>query len=109
MNSVRFLILLLVMSLASGAAFAQTPALDSDAAPHVDLSAAQKQTVYQSISNLQKNNAAPPGFRATIGAIVPDGVQLEPVPATPLSELNSGLAVGDRYRARSLKVSSSLT
>jgi hypothetical protein len=62
MNSVRFLILLLVMSLASGAVFAQTPALDSDAVPHVDLSAAQKQTVYQSIRNLQKNNARSRAF-----------------------------------------------
>jgi hypothetical protein len=57
----------------------KTPLLDSEAARHVELTAAQKQTVFQSISKTQKNNAAPTGFRATVGAL---GVSLTPVPAT---------------------------
>jgi hypothetical protein len=65
-----------------GGSFAQTPTLDSGNAPHIDLTAAQKQTVYQSVSNTQKNNAAPTGFRATVGALVPSEVGLAPVPAT---------------------------
>jgi Protein of unknown function (DUF1236) len=63
-------------------AFAQTPALDSGAGPQVVLTAAQKQILYQSISNTQKNTAAPTGFKATVGAQVPNGVGLVPVPAT---------------------------
>jgi hypothetical protein len=59
----------------TGVAFAQTPLLGG-AAPHVDLTAVQKQTVYQSISKTQKNSAAPTGFRATVGALVPEGVSL---------------------------------
>jgi hypothetical protein len=49
---------------------------------HVDFTTAQKQTVYQSIAKTQKNNAAPVGFRAAVGALVPSGVEPAPVPAT---------------------------
>ena len=70
------------LALMCGAAFAQTPAADSAAAPRIDLSNAQKQTIYQSISRTQKNNAAPTGFRPAIGAPMPEAVTLAPVPAT---------------------------
>jgi hypothetical protein len=73
---------LIALCFAAGAAFAQTPALDSGAGPQVALTAAQKQIIYQSISNTQKNNAAPADFRATVGARVPEGVTLVPVSAT---------------------------
>jgi Protein of unknown function (DUF1236) len=82
MNSIRFLTLVAFLHLSGVAAFAQTPLLDSGAAPHVDLTSVQQQTVYQSISKTQKNNAAPTGFRAAVGALVPNGVSLAPVPAT---------------------------
>jgi hypothetical protein len=82
MNAARFLFLIIVLSLTGGAVFAQTPALDAGVAPHINLTAAQKQTVYQSIRKTQKNNAAPIGFRATIGAIVPAAITLTPVPET---------------------------
>jgi hypothetical protein len=82
MNPVRLLISLAALSIAASVVFAQTPALDSGAAPHVVLTAAQKQTIYQSISKTRKNSAAPTGFRATVGAPVPDGIALTPVPAT---------------------------
>ena len=82
MGFVRLLTPFIVLCFAMGAVFAQTPALDSAAGPQVVLTAAQKQILYQSISNTQKNNAAPAGFRATVGAAVPDGVGLVPVPAT---------------------------
>ena len=81
MRSIRLLILFAILHFPMVAS-AQTPLLDSGAAPHVDLTAVQKQTVYQSISKTQKNNAAPTGFRATVGALVPDSVSLAPVPAT---------------------------
>jgi Protein of unknown function (DUF1236) len=61
---------------------AQTPAADSAAGPALDLSAAQRQTIYQSVSATQKNNPAPPGFRVAVGAVVPDGIELKPIPAT---------------------------
>jgi hypothetical protein len=82
MHLIRFLTLVIILRLSMAAAFAQTPLLDSGAAPHVDLTAVQMQTVYQSISKTQKNNAAPTGFRATVGALVPAGVSLAPVPPT---------------------------
>jgi len=82
MGPVPLLTLFAMVYFAAGAGFAQTPALDSGAGPHVDLTTAQKQIVYQSISKTQKNNAAPTGFRATVGALVPDGVGLAPIPAT---------------------------
>jgi hypothetical protein len=78
----RFFASLLVLSLAPVAVTAQTPALDSGAPAHVDFTIAQKQTLYQSISKTQKNNAAPVGFRAAVGALAPSGVELAPVPLT---------------------------
>lgn len=65
-----------------GVATAQTPGTDSGAGPALQLSAEQKQTIYESVSATQKNNPAPPGFRATIGAQVPDTIELQPIPAT---------------------------
>ena len=82
MNSIRLVTVLASLYLVTAAVFAQTPTLDSGDAPYIDLTAAQRQTVYQSISKTQKNNAAPTGFRATVGALVPNGVGLAPVPAT---------------------------
>ena len=82
MNPARLLFPVIVLSLTGGVVFAQTPALDAGVAPHINLTAAQKQTVYQSIRKTQKNNAAPIGFRATIGAIVPAAITLTPVPET---------------------------
>jgi Protein of unknown function (DUF1236) len=82
MNPARLLVVIIVLSLTGGRLFAQTPALDAGVAPHINLTAAQKQTVYQSIRKTQKNNAAPIGFRATIGAIVPAAITLTPVPET---------------------------
>jgi hypothetical protein len=61
---------------------AQTPALDSGALADVEFTTAQKQTLYQSISETQKNNAAPVGFRAAVGARAPSGLELVPVPVT---------------------------
>jgi hypothetical protein len=81
MGVVRLLAPLAVLCLATGAMFAQTPALDSASGRKVDLTVAQQQILYQSVSNTQKNNAAPTGFRATIGAQVPGGIVLVAVPA----------------------------
>jgi hypothetical protein len=63
-------------------ASAQTPAADSAAGPALELTAAQKQTIYQSVSATQKNNPAPTGFRAAVGAQVPDAIELQPISAT---------------------------
>jgi uncharacterized protein DUF1236 len=60
---------------------AQIPA-DSGTAPALDLSPEQKQTIYQSVSSTQKNSPAPTGFRAAVGAHVPDAIELKPMPAT---------------------------
>jgi hypothetical protein len=65
---------------------AQTPAQDSASAPRVQLSTAQIQAIYQSITKTQKNDAAPTGFRAAVGATVPESVTLMPIP-TSVAEL----------------------
>jgi hypothetical protein len=65
---------------------AQTPAQDSASAPRVQLSTAQIQAIYQSITKTQKNDAAPTGFRAAVGATVPESVTLMPIP-TLVAEL----------------------
>ena len=55
--------------------------------PSLGLSESQRQAIYQSISNRQaKKDTAPEGFRAAVGAHVPDSIELEPLPKA-VSEL----------------------
>jgi hypothetical protein len=55
--------------------------------PSLELSESQRQAIYQSISNRQaKKDTAPVGFRAAVGAHVPDSIELEPLPKA-VSEL----------------------
>jgi hypothetical protein len=82
MDSNRFCASLFVLSLATVAATAQNPRPDSGALAYIEFTTAQKQTVYQSVAETRKNNAAPVGFRAAVGAVVPNGVELMPVPKT---------------------------
>ncbi len=53
---------------------------NSGALTYIDFTTEQKQAVYQSVAETRKNNAAPVGFRAAVGAVVPNGVELAPVP-----------------------------
>jgi Protein of unknown function (DUF1236) len=46
------------------------------------LTPAERIAIYQSVTQTQKNNAAPIGFRATVGAHVPDTVELKPLSDT---------------------------
>jgi Protein of unknown function (DUF1236) len=49
--------------------------------PNLQLSASQKQTIYQGLTGPQaKNNPEPVGFRAAAGAQVPEAIKLEPLP-----------------------------
>jgi hypothetical protein len=49
--------------------------------PNLELSPSQGEAIYQSISNRQaKKDTAPVGFRAAVGAHVPDSIKLEPLP-----------------------------
>jgi len=81
--SIQLVALLLVaLSIATGTATAQNPALDGSTEQRLDTTHAQREVIYQSISKAQKNNAAPTGFRAAVGAVVPNGITLAPVPAT---------------------------
>jgi hypothetical protein len=40
----------------------------------------QKVLIYQSVSALHKNSAAPPGFRPAVGTQIPAGIDLQPMP-----------------------------
>src|SRR4051812_24949898 len=49
---------------------------------NLKLTAAQKQTIYSSISNQKQKETAPPTFQATVGAVVPGSVELQSLPKT---------------------------
>lgn len=82
MGLIRVFIQVVALLIATGAASAQNPALDGSTEQRLDTTHGQRQIIYQSISKAQKNNAAPTGFRAAVGAVVPNGITLAPVPAT---------------------------
>ena len=69
-------------------AFAQqpTPGQNQDVilrnSPELQLTPAQKQTIYTSISNRPEKETAPPNFRAAVGEIVPPPIGLQPLPRT---------------------------
>jgi hypothetical protein len=52
------------------------------AVPSLKLTAAQKQTIYASISSQKKQETAPPTFRVAVGAVVPPSVELQALPKT---------------------------
>src|SRR5215472_10028065 len=59
-----------------------TPSDSATSTRALELTAAERLAIYQSVTQTKKNNAAPVGFRATVGAHVPDSVQLEPLSDT---------------------------
>jgi hypothetical protein len=74
-----------------GAAVAQAPPHDagvgpapsSDAGAKVfELTPAERLAIYQSVTQTGKNSAEPIGFRATVGAHVPDSIELKPLSDT---------------------------
>jgi hypothetical protein len=77
---------------ASAVAGAQAPPKDAGTGPapadsatkarSLELTPAERLAVYQSITQTHKNNASPIGFRATVGAHVPDSVELKPLSDT---------------------------
>src|ERR1700754_1354837 len=52
------------------------------AVPSISLNAAQKQTIYSSISSQKQRETEPPTFRAAVGAVVPNSIELQPLPKT---------------------------
>ena len=76
----------------SATAGAQAPPHDAGIGPgpsergaatrSIELTPAERLAIYQSITQTHKNNAAPIGFRATVGARVPDTVELRPLSDT---------------------------
>jgi hypothetical protein len=82
-------ILLIALSATAGA---QAPPKDAGTGPApsdsatatraLELTSAERLAIYQSITQTHKNNAAPVGFRATVGAHVPDTVELKPLSDT---------------------------
>jgi len=58
------------------------PSTDPASTTDLQLSPAQKQTIYTSIRNLNIKNEAPADFQPIIGAVLPAEVKLEPMPKT---------------------------
>ena len=58
-------------------------AADIKPPPPIELSAAQRQLIYSSLSKqTHVSRAAPPEFAASVGAVVPQAVELAPLPDT---------------------------
>jgi hypothetical protein len=54
------------------------------AVPALKLTPEQKQTIYASISSQKQKETAPADFRAAVGAVVPQSVELQALPKTIL-------------------------
>ena len=74
------LVLMGVILVSPNLALAQTEAQDAARGPPIELSPAQRQIIYLSVSRTQKNQAAPSGFRVSVGAVLPVGVASERPP-----------------------------
>jgi len=48
----------------------------------LELTPAQRLAIYQSVTKIKKNSAAPIGFRPAVGALVPATIELAPLPPT---------------------------
>jgi hypothetical protein len=86
-NSVAGVLLLALSAMAAAQAPPKDPASPPASAQVLSLTPAQRLAIYQSITGTQKNSAAPNGFHVTVGARVPDSVEL-----TPLSDTLAKLA-----------------
>lgn len=77
-------LLLLAGSPVPAAAQTTHPGTETNPAalPDLKLTAAQKQTIYTSISNQRQKETAPPTFRAALGAVVPPSIELQALPGT---------------------------
>jgi hypothetical protein len=74
-------LILAVLSVPFGPATA--PIAGQDAVePALELSPAQRQAIYRGVGATRRNNTVPTGFRASVGAHVPDAVKREPVSDT---------------------------
>jgi len=79
--------LVLLLTCWAGAGLAQTQPTETPGTQGVavqnavrSLAPEQKLMIYQSVTATHKNNAAPPAFRAAVGAQVPAAVELQPMP-----------------------------
>ena len=74
------LVLIGIIQVSPSLALAQTEAQDAARGPPIELSPAQRQIIYLSVSRTRENQAAPTGFRVSVGAILPVGVVSERLP-----------------------------
>ncbi len=74
----------IVLLLLAAPVFAQTEGTTPTDLPHLKLTDAQRQTIYLSVVNQNFRNEAPPNFQPRVGAVVPAGIRLEPIPKTIL-------------------------
>jgi hypothetical protein len=81
-NSVAGVLLLALSAVAAAQAPPQDPASPPASTQTLNLTPAQRLAIYQSATQTQKNSAAPTGFRVTVGAHVPDSVELKPLSDT---------------------------
>lgn len=65
------LVLIGIIQVSPSLALAQTEAQDAARGPPIELSPAQRQIIYLSVSRTRENQAAPTGFRVSVGAILP--------------------------------------
>jgi hypothetical protein len=80
MRASRSIVAFMALMGAVVVAAAQTPTQDAAAGPAIELNPVQREIIYQSISKTQKNQAAPTGFRVSVGGTVPPAIGLVPLP-----------------------------
>lgn len=68
--------------------WAASPAFAQESEP-LALAAEQRLLIFQSVSAMHKNSAAPPGFRAAVGAQVPSGIELQSMPGAVVNLIPS--------------------
>ena len=74
--------IVLFTQVAAAHAQSANPGQDAANLPRIELTDAQKQTIFTSVTNQNFKNSAPPDFQPIVGAVVPPSIELEDMPKT---------------------------
>ena len=80
-SHLRYAVVALALLSSAGAAAAAGAGSSLKASDSLNLSTAQEQVLWRSIGKQNANMKAPPGFTASVGAVVPGSVTLRTMPS----------------------------
>jgi hypothetical protein len=82
-RTLRHAVLISALLAGMGTALAQSAAEPSpERTPDLQLNKDQRHTIYSSISKMPEKQTAPPTFLPQVGAVVPESINLKPLPDT---------------------------